>query len=78
MGNFRPIATKCWIAFVNFMGYSYNRTNGSHDIYTKINSKRSIVLRSADKDVPALHLKTSCKTMGIELQYVYTWATKNC
>jgi len=40
MGNFRPLATKCWESFLKFQGYSYKRTASSHDQWTKKEKKK--------------------------------------
>lgn len=74
----RPLATKCFLAFIEFMGFKYSRTESSHDMYTKKGCLRSIVIRKKDKDIPALHLKTNCKTIGCTLPELYKWAEKNC
>jgi predicted RNA binding protein YcfA (HicA-like mRNA interferase family) len=77
MGNFRPIATKCWETFLTFMGYTCERTKGSHDQWTKRNS-RTIPVWGNEKQIPAFHLKTSCKTIGCTLEHLYAWADTNC
>lgn len=77
MGNFRPLDTKCWENYLSSIGYAYSRTNGSHDIWTKP-KYRSIPVWGNEKQIPALHLKTSCKTIGITLAELYAWADKNC
>lgn len=78
MGNYRPLPTKCWEAFLTEKGYKYSRTKGSHDIWTKSGSIRSIPVWGNEKQIPALHLKTSCRTVGCSLDDLYTWADKNC
>ena len=77
MGNFRPLATKCWEKFLSFHGYKYARTASSHDQWTKRGS-RTIVVWGDEKEIPPLHLKTSCRTIGCELIDLYSWATENC
>ena len=39
MENFRPLPTKCWENFLTFKGYKYNRTESSHDQWTKRGSR---------------------------------------
>ena len=78
MGNFRPLATKCFLAFLDMMGFRYSRTESSHDMYIKKGCLRSIVIRKKDKTVPAFHIKTNCKTIGCSMSDVYAWADKNC
>lgn len=77
MGNFRPLATKCWELFLVTMGYTHNRTASSHDQWTKRGS-RTIPVWGKDKEIPAMHLKTSCRTIGCTLEFLYAWADQNC
>jgi predicted RNA binding protein YcfA (HicA-like mRNA interferase family) len=77
MGNFRPLPTRCWEAFLKFHGYQYARTKGSHDQWVKRNS-RTIAVWGDEKEIPALHLKTSCRTIGVSLENLYKWADENC
>ena len=78
MGNFRPLPTKCWEIFLRVKGYSYSRTKGSHDIWTKKGSARSIPVWGDEKEIPAQHLKASCRTIGCTLQDLYIWSDVNC
>jgi hypothetical protein len=59
------------------MGYEYDRTAASHDIWTKKNF-RSIPVWGKVKEIPALHLQTSCRTIGTTLALLYKWAENNC
>lgn len=77
MGNFRPLPTKCWEKFLTHKGYTKTRTKGSHDQWTKRGS-RTIPCWGSEKEIPAMHLRTSCRTMNIDLSVVYDWAMKNC
>ena len=77
MGNNRPVKTKCWIKFLEHLGYKFNRIKGSHFQYVK-EGKRTIPVREADKEVPAMHIRTSCRTLGIDIEVVYNWIEKNC
>lgn len=74
----RPFKLACWIRFLNAHGYHFNRQSSSHHIYTKKNSLRSISVWGDEKEIPALHVKTSCKTIGVPVQYAYKWADDNC
>lgn len=77
MGNYRPLQTKCWENFLTYKGYKYQRTKGSHDQWAK-NGHRTIPVWGDEKQIPAMHLHTSCKTLGVNLSDVYNWADKNC
>ena len=77
MGNFRPLPLKCREAFLIFNGFAYHRTTASHDQWTK-KGFRTIAVWGSEKEIPAIHLKTSCATMGTTLNALYSWADKNC
>jgi predicted RNA binding protein YcfA (HicA-like mRNA interferase family) len=77
MGNFRPLPTKCWEKFLTFKGFKYKRTESSHDLWTKP-GRRTIPVWGDEKEIPAHHLKTSCRTIGCDLNEVYEWAKGNC
>ena len=77
MRNFRPISTRCWQMYLTLMGFSYKRTKGSHDQWGK-GEYRTIPVRGNEKQVPPLHLKTGCSTIGVTMQELYKWADENC
>lgn len=77
MGNFRPLPLKCWEAFLTLHGFVKSRTSASHDQWTKP-GKRTIAVWGNEKEIPAMHLKTSCRTIGTTLAILYAWAEKNC
>jgi predicted RNA binding protein YcfA (HicA-like mRNA interferase family) len=77
MGNFRPLPSKCFIAFLIFMGYAKDRIASSHHQYTK-KGYRTIPVWEDKKEIPAIHLKTSCRTIGCTLDILYSWAETNC
>lgn len=77
MGNFRPIATKCWERFLTKMGFAHTRTKGSHDQWIK-KGFRTIPVWGDEKQIPAFHLKSGCISMGIDIKELYEWAKINC
>jgi predicted RNA binding protein YcfA (HicA-like mRNA interferase family) len=77
MGNFRPLPTKCWVAFLIFKGFKYKRTESSHHQYTKP-GHRTIPVWGNEKEIPAFHLRTSCRTIGCTIDELYKWAEANC
>ncbi len=77
MGNFRPLDTKCWERYLTLLGYQYKRTAGSHDQCTKRNH-RTIPVWGDEKQIPAFHLKTGCRSIGCTIQDLYKWADENC
>jgi len=77
MGNFRPLPTKCWESFLTYCGYKLNRITSSHHQWTKTGS-RTISVWGNEKEIPAMHLKTSCRTIGCTMEKLYEWAKENC
>ena len=77
MGNFRPLSTKCWEAFLKYKGFVYDHTSSSHDQWKKAGF-RTIPVWGNEKQIPALHLRTSCKTIKCTIGEIYEWAEKNC
>jgi len=77
MGNFRPLATPCWIKFLVHHGFDYDRTKGSHYQYTK-KGHRTIPVWGDEKQIPAQHLKTGCNSIGCTMEQLYGWAEQNC
>lgn len=77
MGNNRPLPTKCWEAFLDFNHFKLARTKGSHYQWTR-NGFRTIPVWGDEKEIPALHLRTGCRTMGLTMADLYKWAEKNC
>ncbi len=76
---YRPLPIKCWFKFLELHGFKFSgRVKGSHHQYTKRGGLRAIPVRPTDKEVPALHLKTGCRTLGISLSDLYNWADSNC
>jgi len=76
MGNYRPIPTKSWIKFLEFHGYMLIRIKGSHHIYTK-KGRRPIPVWGNEKEIPAMHIKTSCTSIGCSVEDVYKWIEEN-
>jgi predicted RNA binding protein YcfA (HicA-like mRNA interferase family) len=75
--SYKPIKTKCWENFLAYQGFKYNRTNGSHDIWTK-SGKRSIPVWGNEKEIPAMHISNSCRTIGCTIDIFEAWASNNC
>ena len=78
MGNFRPLPRKDFEKFLTFNGFSLIRVKGDHYIWKKKGGKRSIPIQGQEKDVPALYLKTSCRTIGCTMENLYKWVEENC
>lgn len=78
MGNNRPLPTKCFIAFLLMHGLTCDRISSSHHQYKKKGLIRTIPVWGDEKEIPAMHLRTSCKTLGVTMQELYDWAAKHC
>jgi len=77
MGNFRPLPVKCFEAFLIANGFIKDRISASHHIWTKKGVCRSVVIQGNEKEVPAFHLRTNCRTIGCTLDQMYSWAEDN-
>jgi hypothetical protein len=77
MGNNRPVKTKDWIAFLLAHNCKYLRTKASHDHWKCKGCFRTITHREKDNEIPAMHLRTNLKSMGLTIQYLYDWIEKN-
>jgi hypothetical protein len=76
-GHFRPLRTSCWERFLTLKGFQCTRTSSSHDQWTK-RGHRTIPVWGDEKDIPAFHLRTGCRTIGCEIEELYKWAEENC
>jgi len=77
MNNFRPLPVSCWESFLSLKGYKMSRIKGSHYQWTK-NGRRTIPVWGNEKEIPAMHLKTSIRSMGLTLTDLYKWSDVNC
>ena len=78
MGENRPVKIKCWEKFLDSIGCKYISTEASHDKWKCPGCTRSIIHRGAKKEIPAFHIKTNLKTLGIHPDDFYGWAKENC
>ena len=74
---FKALTTKCWEAFLTSRGFHHNRTKGSHHMWVRP-GYRSIPVWENEKEIPAFHLKTGCKTIGCTPDDLYSWVALNC
>jgi len=77
MGNFRPLDTTCWEKFLASLGFTPVRVKGSHFQWKK-KGFRPIPVWGNEKQIPPLHLKTGCSTIGMPMKDLYEWAKENC
>lgn len=64
----KPIPTNKYIAWLKSRNIVFQRSKGSHHIYNLIDGslERPIVIRPAEKEIPAMHIKTNLNTLGID------------
>ena len=70
MGDFRPIKTKLFIKFLKKQGCyaTGGRSGGSHSYWKRAGLTRRITIRTADKEIPPLHIKTNLETLGLKFE----------
>ncbi|HHC78261.1 MAG TPA: type II toxin-antitoxin system HicA family toxin [Flavobacteriia bacterium] len=78
MAAFKPIKTKCFIAFLKYKKCVEKRSKGSHHQYKCPGCWRTITIRPKDKNIPPLHVMTNLKSMGVSMADFKAWADKNC
>lgn len=78
MGNHRPVRVACWERFLRTRGCAFDRIQASHHVWKCINCYRSIIFRGAEKEVPADHLRTNLRSLGIPFEEFLGWIGKNC
>lgn len=71
--SFRPIPKNKYIRWLKFKGLVYIRTSASHELWDSLDGAydRPITFRTMDKDIPPLHLKSNCDTMGVSMKDLY-------
>lgn len=69
MGQLKPIPRQKWIKFLKQEGLSHKRTTASHEVWDRLDNPlpRPIIVRTTDRDIPRLHLKTSLETLGMSV-----------
>ncbi|MET4083444.1 hypothetical protein ABIB40_003416 [Pedobacter sp. UYP30] len=78
MGGYRPVKTKCWIAFLKFKNCKHIRTTASHDQWQCPGCFRNVVVREKDKEIPSFHINTNLDTMKIDKKEFWSWVETNC
>ena len=75
--GYKPIDTKCWIKFLTHQGFKRDRIKGSHYIWKK-KGYRPIPVWENEKQIPAMHIKTSSVTLNVTIEYIEDWVKENC
>lgn len=69
MSKFRPIKTAVFIKFLEHKGcYPLKDSGGSHSYWKRPHLPRRITIRKKDKEIPAFHVKTNLKTLGLRFE----------
>lgn len=67
--TYKPIQTKKFKRFLKKKGLKHIRDHGDHEIWDFQNNNtkllRPITFIGCDKEIPALHINTNLKTLGI-------------
>jgi len=61
------IKTMDFKKFLKSEGLKYYRTEGSHEIWGKLELTRPITFRGSKKEIPAFHIRTNLRTLGISV-----------
>ncbi len=77
MPGFKPNYLIHLLTILCLAQYKYSRTKSSHDQWTK-KGHRTIPVWGDEKEIPAFHLRTGCRTIGCTIEELYEWAAKNC
>jgi hypothetical protein len=66
--SYKPVPTKKFKKFLKNHDLELKRTEGDHEIWDKADDSllRPVTIIGCDKEVPALHIKTTLKNMGID------------
>ena len=73
MPPYQSIPFRKYVRFLKSKRLVLQRTTSSHEIWNHPDKPflRPLVIRRKDKDIPFLHIKTNCETMGITLERFY-------
>jgi hypothetical protein len=63
----KPIKRKVWVDWLKSRGFKHIRTEASHEIWDNPVEplNRPIVFRTVGKEIPAFHIDTCLKTIGV-------------
>jgi len=67
--TYKPVSTKIFKKFLRATGLKHQRTSGDHEIWDYPNKSdllRPVTFIGCDKNIPALHVNTNLKTLGIK------------
>jgi len=66
--SYKPIPTKKFKKYLKYKGLKHLRSEGDHEIWDFPNDNRlfrPVTFIGCEKEIPALHIKTNLKTLGI-------------
>jgi len=66
--SFKPVPTKKFKKFLKEKGLVCIRTSGDHEYWDRPDDSlpRPITIIGCDKEIPAFHIKTNLKNLGID------------
>jgi hypothetical protein len=75
----KPVDTYIFIAFLEHLGLQAVRSKESHEAWNReINPlDRPIIFRPSNKQIPPLHIRTNCLTLGWSVNDFWKWVEQN-
>ena len=67
MSRLGSIKVKDFRKFLKSEGLKYYRTEGSHEIWGRIDLLRPITFQGAKKEIPPFHIRTNLKTLDVSV-----------
>lgn len=65
MGSKNTVKTKDFIKVLVHLGLKLSRTNGSHQVWSRADLTRPVIVQATKKELPKFVLSNNCKTLGI-------------
>lgn len=67
MGELQSIKTSLFRKFLLSQGLVHARTRGDHEVWSKPGMTRPVIIQAKNKNVPAAHIRTNLKTLGLSV-----------
>ena len=74
----KPVDTSIFIAFLEHLDLKAKRHKGSHQAWNRDDDPldRPIIIRPKDKQIPSIHIRTNCQTLGWSVNDFWKWVQK--